>query len=111
MLAREKLVADPRDHLVRRLIQPPASSIDSGSAFLQDGIRRNHFRRYELATDAEMLKGALRLSSPKFVDRHFNRAQTVVLDAIGIHRSPCIALRGRVDDVGRRLRRTTFLTV
>src|SRR6266481_1028258 len=111
VLAREKLVADSRYQFVRRLIQSPADSIGRGSTLLQDSIRRNHFRRYELATDAEMLKGALRLSSPKFVDRHFNRAQTVVLHAMGIHRPPCIALRGPADDVGRRLRRTTFLTV
>src|SRR6266481_3680618 len=109
VLAREKLVADPRDQFVRRLIQSPAGSIGSGSTLLQDGIRGNHFRRYELATDAEMLKGTLRLRSPKLLGRHFNRTQTVVLDAMGIHRPPCIALRGPADDVGRRLRRTTFL--
>src|SRR5258708_200799 len=101
--AREKFIADLRDHLVRRLIQSPASSIGSGSTFLQDRIRRNHFRRYEFATDAEMLKGALRLCSPKLVGRHFNRAQAVVLYATGIHRPPDMAPCGRPDDVERRL--------
>src|SRR5262245_3706486 len=109
VLAREKLVADPRDHLVRRSIQSPAGSIGSGGTLLQDGVRRNHLRRYELPADAEMLKRALRLRSPKLVDRHFHWAEAVVLDARGIHRPPGAAVRGRRGVVERTFCRTSVL--
>src|SRR5258705_5685743 len=67
MLAVEDFIADLNDQLVRLVIEPFAGLIYVGGCLLQDRIGRDHFARYQILADAEMLERALCLRSPEFV--------------------------------------------
>jgi hypothetical protein len=63
-----------------------AISVAAASAKpLQDGIHRDHFPRDEIMTDTEVLERALRLGAPELVGGYFDRAETILFDAMGIH--------------------------
>jgi NifB/MoaA-like Fe-S oxidoreductase len=85
MLPGQDLVADLDDQSMHGGIQTAAGMIDGRSGLLQDGIRFNHFSRHEIVTDTEMPKGALCLRAPELVARYFDRAETILFDALGVH--------------------------
>src|SRR6266403_5907259 len=81
MLAVEDFIADLNDQLVRLVIEPFAGSIYVGGCLFQDRVGRDHFARYQILADAEMLERALCLRSPEFVGGDVDLAKAIHLFA------------------------------
>src|SRR5713226_3252119 len=84
--AGKDLVANLHDQGVRLFGELLRGAIDGGSGLLQCGVGRNHLTRDQVLTDAEVLKGALRLSAPEFVSWNLNLAEAVrfLTDSLGL---------------------------
>src|SRR5882672_3212200 len=67
MLAIEDFIADLNDQSVDPAIEPFAGMVCVGRRFLQGRISRDHFARYQVLADAEMLERTLSLRAPEFV--------------------------------------------
>jgi hypothetical protein len=77
MLSGQNLVAGPYDQPVRRVVEPATCAVGVGRRLLQHCVGGDHLPRYQVLTDAEMLKRTLGLRSPKLVSRHLDHAQAV----------------------------------
>ena len=67
MLASKNLVTDSDNQAVLFVIEPCASMIRVGGGFLQNCVGSNHLTGNQVLTDTEVLKRALRLSTPELV--------------------------------------------
>jgi hypothetical protein len=76
MLAAENFVADFHDQIMRFLLQAPGGEIGMSGRFLEDRVGLDHLLRNQVASDREVLQGALRLCAPQLVGwhRHFSKA-------------------------------------
>ena len=88
VLAGEDLVARLHDQRVPLIVEPLAGMVGCGSGFLQDRIRGDHLPRNQVLADAEMLEGALRLSTPELVRRHFHHAEAICFLSCVAHVTP-----------------------
>jgi len=64
MLAGENLVANLKDQLVSRVIEPLSGVVGGGSRLFERRIGRDHLARNQIVPDAEMLERALGLCAP-----------------------------------------------
>src|SRR5215510_3596486 len=85
VLAGEDLVARSNDQGVALILEPLAVVVRGGGRLFQEGVSRDHFTRNQILADAEMLEGALGLSAPQLVTRHFDDAEAVSLLSRGSH--------------------------
>jgi hypothetical protein len=74
MLAVEDLVADINDQLMALVIEPLARIVRIGRGFLQNGVCRDHLAWNQIFADAEVLKRALGLGTPKPIGWDFDFA-------------------------------------
>src|ERR1700677_441778 len=94
MLTCQDLVTGLNDQRVALIVEPFAVMVRDRGSFLQDGVGRNHLAGNQVLADAEMLKRALGLSTPKLVRWHFNDAQAIGLfPHVGHGFSPGFAAR------------------
>ena len=99
MLACQDFVAGLNDQLVTLIVEPLAGMVRDGSGFLQGRIGCDHFARYQILADAEMLERALGLSAPQLVRRHFNHTEAVAFfSRVGHVISPWVQSRLAGDD-------------
>src|SRR5215467_15468465 len=77
MLASEDLIAGMSDESVLLIAQPLAIMIGNGGGFLQNGVSADHFAGNQILANAEMFERALSLSTPEFVRRYLDHAETV----------------------------------
>jgi hypothetical protein len=77
MLASDNLVAGLDDQFVLLISQPLAVVVGNRGALFQNRVRRDHFARDQILANAEMLQGALGLSTPELIGGHFHRTKTV----------------------------------
>src|SRR3984893_13458151 len=94
MLAIEDFIADLNDQCVSAVIEPFAGMIGIGRSLLQDRVGRDHFARYQILADAEMLKRTLSLRAPELVGRDVDLAEAVHLVVHVAYQAPtCTLLR------------------
>jgi len=79
VLACQYFIAGLHDQLVSLIVEPLASVVGDCGGFLQRRVGRDHLARNQILSDAEMLKGPLRLRAPELVCLHFHDAEAVGL--------------------------------
>ncbi|ESX05180.1 hypothetical protein X768_27965 [Mesorhizobium sp. LSJC265A00] len=67
------------DQSMDLIIESPTSVVCIGSAFLKDGISRDHLARDQILPYGKVLERPLRLGSPEPIGWHIHLAQTISL--------------------------------